>query len=83
MTRLQDCGIEPQMHVLNNEALDKFWDEIKRNKVRYRKIPLHMHRGNATEKAIQTFKDHFTAILAIVDKIFPMHLWDTSYLKPK
>jgi hypothetical protein len=35
-----------------------------------------MHRRNCTKRAIRTFKDHFLAILAGVDKSFPPHLWD-------
>jgi hypothetical protein len=35
-----------------------------------------MHRANLAEKAIQTFKNHFKAILAGTDDSFPLHLWD-------
>ena len=35
-----------------------------------------MHRCNPAEHAIRTFKDHFLAILAHVDPLFPPHLWD-------
>lgn len=35
-----------------------------------------MHRRNAAERAISTFKDHFIAGLASTDKLFPIHLWD-------
>jgi hypothetical protein len=34
------------------------------------------HRVNAAERAIQTFKNHFIAGLATVDKNFPLQLWD-------
>jgi hypothetical protein len=34
------------------------------------------HRQNLAERAIQTFKNHFKAILAGVDDSFPMQLWD-------
>jgi hypothetical protein len=34
------------------------------------------HRQNLAEQAIQTFKSHFLAILAGVDPMFPMKLWD-------
>jgi hypothetical protein len=36
----------------------------------------HMHRANLAKKAIQTFKNHFKAILSGVDDSFPLHLWD-------
>jgi hypothetical protein len=35
-----------------------------------------MHRRNAAERAICTFKNHFIAGLCSVDKDFPLHLWD-------
>ncbi len=39
-------------------------------------VPPHMHRRNAAERAIRTFKNHFIATLATTNKMFPMHLWD-------
>ena len=35
-----------------------------------------MHRVNAKERAIQTFKNHFIAGLCTFHKQFPMQLWD-------
>lgn len=39
-------------------------------------VPPGVHRRNAAERAIRTFKDHFIAILCGTDANFPMHLWD-------
>ncbi len=39
-------------------------------------MPPHDHRRNKVEKAIQTFKDHFVAILCGADTLFPLNLWD-------
>jgi hypothetical protein len=36
----------------------------------------HIHRKNAAEIAIQTFKNHLTAGICSRDKQFPLHLWD-------
>jgi hypothetical protein len=36
----------------------------------------HNYQQNLAEKAIQIFKDHFTAILCRADKSFPLNLWD-------
>jgi len=49
---------------------------ILKHKMTYKQVPPDMHRRNAAEKAIQTFKDHFIAILCGVDTAFPLHLWD-------
>ena len=40
-------------------------------------MPLDFHRRNAAERAIRTFKAHFLAIIAGVDRYFPSSLWDT------
>jgi hypothetical protein len=39
-------------------------------------VPPHCHRGNAAERAIPTFKEHFVAGRSSVDPTFPLHLWD-------
>ena len=39
-------------------------------------VPPGMHRRNAAERAIRTFKNHFIAGLCSVDKDLPLHLWD-------
>ena len=42
----------------------------------YQRVPPTMHRMNASERAIRTFKAHFLAILVRVADNFPRHLWD-------
>ncbi len=39
-------------------------------------VPPDNHRRNLAELAIQTFKNHFKAVLAGVNDNFPMRLWD-------
>ncbi len=39
-------------------------------------VPSDTHRRNLAERVIQTFKSHFIAILAGVNSLFPMSLWD-------
>ena len=41
-----------------------------------KKYPSHIHRRNAAEQAIRTFKNHFLAGLAGVDPNFPIKQWD-------
>ena len=36
----------------------------------------HIHKRNAAERAICTFKNHLTARIASVDATFPMNQWD-------
>ena len=42
----------------------------------YQLVPPHVHRCNAAERAICTFKNHFITELCSVDRDFPIHLWD-------
>jgi len=38
-------------------------------------VPPNCHRRNMAERVIQTFKNHFVAILSGVDDRFPLSLW--------
>ena len=42
----------------------------------YQLVPPGMHRRNAAERCIQTFKNHFVSSLSSTDNQFPLHLWD-------
>jgi hypothetical protein len=42
----------------------------------YQLVPPNMHRRNAAERAIRTFKNHFIATLCGTDPDFPLLLWD-------
>ena len=65
--------VTPQMHILDNEASEAFKCKIGKN-CQYQLVPLDTHRHNLAERAIQTFKSHFIAILSEVDESFPMPL---------
>jgi hypothetical protein len=66
---------KPKLHILDNEASEAFKAAIKEN-CDLQLVPPDTHRRNLAERAIQTFKSHFIAILAGVDPSFPMSLWD-------
>ena len=67
--------VTPKMHILDNEASEAFKREITK-KCKYQLVPPDTHRQNLAERAIQTFKSHFIAILSGVDESFSMPLWD-------
>ncbi len=48
----------------------------KKTKMKIQIVPPHNHRANAIERAIGTFKEHFVAVLATVDMLCPLQLWD-------
>jgi hypothetical protein len=74
--RLHSAGVNPTMHILDNECSPEFKEQIKLNNMKYQLVPPHDHRQNITEKVIQVFMAHFISILCGADKAFPLHLWD-------
>ena len=41
----------------------------------FQMVQTHLHRRNAAERAIQTFKNHFIAGMVSTRKYPPLHLW--------
>jgi hypothetical protein len=74
--RLKSYGIIPKHHILDNEASEDFKATILSNGMDYQLVPPHIHRRNIAERAIQTWKDHFIAIMSGVDQTFPKNMWD-------
>jgi hypothetical protein len=72
--------VKPTTHILDNEASEEFKREIQKN-CTIQLVPPDNHRQNLAKRVIQTFKNHFKAILAGVDNTFPMQLWDDCYLR--
>ena len=75
-TRLQSKGSNPTTYIMDNEAAAELKHAIVKYKLKYQLTPPHMHRINAAERAIRTFKNHFLAGLASVDPTFPVNEWD-------
>ena len=74
--RLAACGAAPTLHILDNEISTAYQRAITANDCTFQLVPPHVHRRNATERAIRTFKDHFLTILAGVSPTFPKDQWD-------
>ena len=68
-------GCQPKAIRMDNEVSTKFKNNLTDNDMDHQLVPPHIHRRNIAERAVQTFKDHFTTILCGTDKNFPMHLW--------
>ena len=75
VVRLKTAGIQPKHHILDNKCSTDFKAAIAKNRMTYQLVPPNDHRRNIAEKAIQTFKAHFIAIICGADKSFPLHLW--------
>ena len=76
MKRLNDAGIFPKKHILDNKIFKGYKETIDENGMTWELVPVGMHRQNVAEKTAQTFKGHFKYILCGVAEDFPMNLWD-------
>ncbi len=74
--RLQRNNIPPKLYILDNEISDELKKALKKYQLSFQLAPPHIHRQNAAERAIRTFKNHFIAGLCSVHPSFPMSEWD-------
>ena len=74
--RLSRGGNQPKMYILDNEASADLKKGLQKYGLEYQLVPPHVHRRNAAERAIQTYKNHLLAFLATCDPAFPVSEWD-------
>ena len=65
--RLKECEIKPKLHILDNKCSIEFKKQMKTNNMKYQLVPPHNHMQNISQKVVQTFKDHFVAVLCGTD----------------
>ena len=53
----------------------KLEEHFRLRNMSFQLVPPHLHRTNAAERAISTFKDHLIAGLSSADPSFSIHLW--------
>ena len=73
---LSKSGRKPELYILDNECSNELKHAMLKNNITFQRVPPYVHRRNATERAIQTFKSHFLAGLATANPTFPVHEWD-------
>ena len=69
-------GEQPLLYILDNEILQDLRKVFLKNKVDFQLVPPRIHRQNAAERTIRTFKNPFLAGLASCDPGFPLSEWD-------
>ena len=74
--RMSLAGIIPKHQILDNEASKAYKEAIRLSGMTYQLVPPDEHRRNVAERMIQTWKNHFVAVLSGTDDNFPLHLWD-------
>jgi hypothetical protein len=73
---LTSVGLHPQFQMMDNECSKALQQAMTNQDVTFQIAPPHMHRRNAAERAIRTFKNHLIAGLSSLDPNFPLFLWD-------
>jgi hypothetical protein len=72
---LENKGFKPKFHKLDNESSNEIQKCIASRNTDVQFAPPDMHRQNAAECAVCTWKNHFIAILASVNPMFPIANW--------
>jgi hypothetical protein len=73
---LKKAGINPVLNRLDNETSKDLIKEIEKKGMDYQITAPGDHQLNHAERAIQTFKNHFIAVLYGADSSFPAKQWD-------
>ena len=73
--KLTKCGYKPSLHKLDNELSKEVREFVEDQNTSVQCTPPDIHRQNAAEKAIQTWKMHFKAGLASLPTEFPISHW--------
>ena len=74
---LTEKGFKPVLNVTDNECTRAVQNYITSQNVDCQLMEHDNHRVTATERAIQTFKNHFIPRLCSTDRDWPMQLWHT------
>ena len=73
---LYKARVRPVIQKLDNEASEGLINVTKKKELDYQLAPVFNHQTLPTERAIQTFKNHFIAGLYGIDNRFPGNQWD-------
>ena len=68
-------GRKPHLYLLDNECSTELKHAMTKHNIAFQCVPPYVHRRNAAEHAIQTFKHHFLAGLATADPDYPSSEW--------
>ena len=74
--KLTAKGLRVKLNIMDNQATKNIKKFLTKEQCKLQLVEPHNHRMNASERAIQTWKDAFIAALATTDRDFPIQLWD-------
>ena len=72
----KNLGHNVRSIVLDNETSASLSKLFKDEKLSFQLVPPGIKRSNKAERAIQTFRNHFLAVLGSVHKDFPLNRWN-------
>ena len=81
IARLSQAGLHPRIQRMDNEVSNIFKTFLQTQNIDLELTPAHVHRRNAAERAIRTWKNHFLSGLASLNPRFPLRYW--SHLLPQ
>ena len=73
--KLEKRGINPKLHIMDNEESSTVMSWMERNKVDAQKVAPQNHRANTAEQMIETAKHHFIAGMAGTDENYLIREW--------
>ena len=79
---LVQAGLKPQLQCVNNKCSEALKEYMRDEHVNFQLVPPGVHRRNAAERAIRTFKNHFIAALCSTDKESPCIYGTNCFHKP-
>ena len=78
---LFDRGLTPQYQILDNECPGGLKTFLREASVKFQLVPPYLHHTNATEREIQTYKDHLISGLSSCDTNSPFVRNLSSYVR--
>ena len=74
-------GRKPEIYILGNECSQELKNSMNKYSISFQRVPPHVRRRNAAERAIQTCKHHFIAGLATAHPDYPRNEWNRLFLQ--
>ena len=81
INRLTTYGCAPSTFIVDHEVSTDLLTTFRNKNINFQQVPPEVHRRNAAERAIQTWKNHFIAGLSSTDPSFPISEWDCLVLQ--
>jgi len=74
--KFASAGIQPHTYIIDNEFSNHLKAALAKKHIAHQLVPPYYHISNLSERAIQIFKNHLKAGLAIIDPEYPASEWD-------